>query len=143
MSDAQAAPATAPPSQSAGWLLPALLAPVVTTTLVAGLFALFRGHPGEKIEAFLALALFGVFVAGVQSAALLVVDLGAAALRLRRLPSGLRAWGAGGLAPLVAIWIAVLVPLPFDNHFFVSLFIASTAAALPIRLLIGPRWRAP
>jgi hypothetical protein len=143
MSDAHAAAAAAPSSHSPSWLLPALLAPLASLTMIAALFALFHARPGERLEAFLALAIAGAFVAAVQSAALLVVDLLASAMRLRRLPGGMRAWGAGAVTPLVALWLAVLIPLPFERHFWLSLFAVTVLAALPVRLLLGPRWRAP
>ena len=125
------------------WLLPALLAPFSMLALIAGVYALRFAPPGEKLYAFYALLMAAAILGALQSASLLLVDLLASALRLRRLPVGLRAWATAALGPLVTFFAALLAPLPFEDHPLLALFAATTIAALPLRLALGPRWRAP
>ncbi len=129
--------------ESTRWLIPAFLAPLSSLAAIATLLVVFHVPPGERLANWMALMTFGVLLGGIQSTALISVDTLAAAVRLRRLPLGLRAWGAGAVAPVLALLFALLVPLPFERHPWLSLFLAAVAAAVPVRLFFGARWRAP
>jgi hypothetical protein len=125
------------------WLLPALLAPFTTLAATAALFALRHAPPGERLTTFYTLLVSAAIFGAMQSAALLAIDLLASAVRQRRLPTGLRAWGCAAVAPILATWVALFVPLPFETHPWLALFAACAIAAAPLRLALGPRWRAP
>jgi hypothetical protein len=125
------------------WLPPTLLGPLAGMTgLVTTIVVANDAFRGDRLRAWSVLMVFAALFAGIQATVLVLLDLALAAMRLRRLPSGMRGWGTAMMAPVLALMaiLAALLGL-FEHHPWAACFGGAAMAAIPIRLLLGPKWR--
>lgn len=92
------------------WLRPTLYGPFVTTWGMATLLAITQGMTlvlpnGERLDNWIALLFTTSFFAAMVVVGLLAADLALLRAKLRKLPTGGRAWLSSLLAP-AGVWLA-------------------------------------
>jgi hypothetical protein len=128
------------------WLRPTLAGPFVSTWTAATLLLLAQGlvlPNGERLDAWLLALLSTSFYAAMVVVGLLVADLVLLGAKLRRLPTGARAWLSALAAPL-GVWAAWAVFGWGDEDTAVPLIVWLVASPflgvpLALRWLLGAR----
>src|SRR5262245_36481153 len=119
------------------WIRPALIAPFLGLTLVVTTSVLIGWtHPslGDRLGNWAAGMLRGSFVAALISGVLLAVDIALFRAKIRKPPTGRRAWGSALAMPFLVFAIYTAFP-PSDNELGLSFFLA---LVFPIIIIAVP-----
>lgn len=130
------------------WMRPTLYGPFVTTWGLATLLSLTQGFAlvlpnGERIDNWVALLFSVSFYAAMVVVGLLAADLALLRAKLRKLPTGGRAWVSSLLAP-IAVYVAWMIFGWGDEDSSIPAVVLSIAwpfvgAPLALRWIFGER----
>jgi hypothetical protein len=123
------------------WLVPTLVGPFATMWTLVTLAFLLAGQAqilGERLDTWAVAMLITGFLAAGHVVALLVADVLLLGLKLRRLPTGGRAWASSMLSPF-ALQLLWMLPVPVESFFGLAVWIAVSmlAAVTLVRLAFG------